>query len=309
MKKSHTLVLTLFLMILASCTSKEIVLSDWMQNLPDETRLCKLSIPATHDSGALLGGEALQTQDITISQQLEGGIRGFDIRLQADSNGKLGVYHSIQYQNITWEDNVLPDFIHFLQKHPGETLIVSVKKEDGDSQGYRDLLTASLKNPAHTAYFVQDFRGDLTLGECRGKIVFLHRTSIGSEYPGAFCTDWADNDTFDMPLQGANGTQGESSIEDIYSYKNAGSSSYKADITFANMKAAMESPKTSNKWFLSFASATALPVDGPKDFSDVVNASLIQKLQGVNQPCGIVLIDFAGSEDGKTLTRLLIENN
>ena len=57
--------------------------SAWMKGLSDEIPVCRLTIPATHDSGALLGGEALQTQDIDIREQLKVGVRGFDIRLQA----------------------------------------------------------------------------------------------------------------------------------------------------------------------------------------------------------------------------------
>ena len=120
--KRNTFILTaitLFIGILTSCSPKEkaVTLANWMQQIEGQTPICKISIPATHDSGALLGGAALQCQDITIREQLENGIRGFDIRLQAEPNKKLGVYHSVQYQNITWEDNVLPDFISFLKEN------------------------------------------------------------------------------------------------------------------------------------------------------------------------------------------------
>ena len=84
----------------AAVFSQTLNRSAWMKGLSDEIPVCQLTIPATHDSGALLGGEALQTQDITIREQLEIGVRGFDIRLQACENGKLGVYHSEQFQEI-----------------------------------------------------------------------------------------------------------------------------------------------------------------------------------------------------------------
>ena len=314
MKKS-LLTLVSFVLILVcftQCTPKEneIVLHQWMKNICGKTQLCKISIPATHDSGALLGGEALQCQDVTIKEQLNLGIRGFDIRLQAEPNKKLGVYHSIAYQNITWEDNVLPDFIEFLQQNPSETLVVSVKCENNDEEGYAQLLAESVLDAKNTPYWVKDFRPDLTLDECRGKIVLINRSKVATDnYPGALCGVWDDNATFEMKLHGADGTEGIAKIEDVYYHESASLASHKADITFDNMASAMNEPKESSKWFISFASATALPKNGPKDFSDVVHVSLIEKMKGVQKNCGIVLIDFAGDKDARTLTQLLINSN
>lgn len=314
MKKSLlTLVsLALVLVCFTQCTPKEneIVLHQWMKNICGKTQLCKITIPATHDSGALLGGAALQCQDITIKEQLNQGIRGFDIRLQAEPNNKLGVYHSVAYQNITWEDNVLPDFIEFLQQNPSETLVVSVKCENNDAEGYSKLLANSLLDEKNAPYWVKDFHAGLTLDECRGKIVLLHRNKVATDnYPGALCGVWEDNDTFEMELKGANGKQALAMIEDVYFHESAAMASHKADITFDNMKTAMNEADNSMKWFISFASATALPKNGPKDFSNVVNASLVQNMQGIQKNCGIVLIDFAGDKDAKTLIKSLIKSN
>ena len=52
-----------------------------MKLLSDTLPVCKLSIPGTHDSGAIYGGCMLKTQDAGIFSQLELGIRAFDIRL------------------------------------------------------------------------------------------------------------------------------------------------------------------------------------------------------------------------------------
>lgn len=313
MKKNLFILFSLAVILLGftNCSKEDnITLCNWMQAIKGNTPICKITIPATHDSGALLGGAALQCQDIPIREQLENGIRGFDIRLQAEPNQKLGVYHSIQYQNITWEDHVLPDFIAFLKANPSETLVVSVKCENNDGEGYAKLLATSLQDKNNTPYFVNGFRPDITLDECRGKIVFLHRSPIASEtYPGTRCIDWKDNDTFDMILRRDDGKEGLASVEDEYFHESAELAPHKAKRTFGNMTAAMNEPSQSMKWFISFASATALPKNGPKDFSDVVNAALVQNMQGVQKNCGIVLIDFAGDKDAKALTKALIDSN
>lgn len=111
-RKTLLIVLCLMAMV-TSVSAQTLNRSAWMKGLTDDVPVCRLTIPATHDSGALLGGEALQTQDISIREQLEAGVRGFDIRLQACENGKLGVYHSVQFQEIYWETDVLPAFLDF----------------------------------------------------------------------------------------------------------------------------------------------------------------------------------------------------
>ena len=75
------------------------------------------------------------------------------------------------------------------------------------------------------------------------------------------------------------------------------------------MMAAMHEEENSNKWFISFASATAFPKDGPKDFSDKVNPGLAHEIQGLYKGFGIVLIDFAGTSDGQELVKRLIGSN
>ena len=283
--------------------------SAWMKGLSDAVPVCQITLPATHDSGALLGGEALQTQDIGIREQLEVGVRGFDIRLQACENGKLGVYHSVQFQETYWETDVLPAFVDFLKKHPSEMLFVSLKKEGGDSEAYRRLLSASLNDKALAPYVLQDFKRDLTLGEARGKILFMHRDRILKEYPGAQCHGWDDNVTCWVTLKDMQGNETQVSVEDEYGYPSGKKAAYKGRITWKNMQTAMKNKGKQNRWYISFASATALPVAGPAAFSDVVNPMLAKQTQGLKQACGIVLIDFAGTPDARTLIDNLILSN
>lgn len=283
--------------------------SAWMKEVADSVRLCKMSVPATHDSGALLGGKNLQTQDISIAEQLAMGVRGFDIRLQARPDGKLGIYHSVQYQGITWDEQVWNEMESFLRKHPSETLIISLKREGGSEDAYRRLLAVSLSQKKKSAFLVKNFHAGLTLGECRGKILIVFRDSVMPRYAGVQCSGWQDNVTCDVTFRGSNGKEAVASIEDQYQYQSIGKAPYKTAVTLANMTAAMQEPVVSDKWFISFASATALPADGPALFAERVNPALTHELQGIQQGCGIVLIDFAGTADGKKLVDTLIRTN
>lgn len=310
MKRKTLLCIACLIGFVTTAFSQALNRNAWMKGLSDETPVCQLTIPATHDSGALLGGEALQTQDITIQEQLEAGVRGFDIRLQACKNGKLGVYHSVQFQEIYWETDVLPTFIEFLKKNPSEMLFVSVKKEGGDSESYHRLAAASLNAPLLAPYVLKDFKNDLTLGEARGKILFMHRDRILKEYPGAQCYGWDDNTTCRVTLKDMKGNETFVSVEDEYGYSNGKKAPYKGRITWKNMQDAQKNKGKDHLWYISFASATALPWAGPAAFSDVVNPMLVQKTQGLKQACGIVLIDYAGTPDGRTLIdNLILSNN
>lgn len=281
----------------------------WMKQLPDSIPLCHLSIPATHDSGALEGGEAFQTQNLTLEEQLELGVRGFDIRLKACDNNLLGVYHSIVFQDMYWETDVLPTFITFLEEYPSETLIIFVKKEGGINTAFANLLTQSLASPKNAPYFVTNVSNDITLGTCRGKIILIHRDNLLTDFPGAQCHGWQNNTSSLITLKDRHGNEVEASVEDHYQFPTAESAKEKSALAWSHMKQSMKADKHSHKWFFTFASATALPEDGPQAFATIVNAELAQLTQPHPATYGMVFMDFVGEMDGRTLIKKLIQAN
>lgn len=100
---------------------------DWMAQLPDETPLNKLSIPGTHDTGALYGGRICETQSWTIKEQLNAGIRFFDIRCRR-AGTVFAIHHGLCFQNIYFS-NVMDDIAEFFANSPGETILMRVKEE------------------------------------------------------------------------------------------------------------------------------------------------------------------------------------
>lgn len=280
-----------------------------MKQLPDSIPLCHLSIPATHDSGALEGGEAFQTQNLTLEEQLELGVRGFDIRLKACDNNLLGVYHSIVFQDLYWETDVLPIFINFLEEHPSETLIVFVKKESGSNTAFANLLTQSLASPQNDPYFVTQVTNGITLGTCRGKIILIHRDNLLTDFPGAQCHGWQNNTSSLITLKDKHGNEVEASVEDHYQFPTAESAKEKSALAWSHLKLSINADKHSHKWFFTFASATALPEDGPQAFATIVNAELAQLTQPHTATYGMVFMDFLGTADGRTLIQNLILTN
>ncbi|MBW5483084.1 phosphatidylinositol-specific phospholipase C [Streptomyces bambusae] len=145
---------------------------DWMAGLADGTALQRLTVPGTHDSGALYGGLYVACQNIGIAQQLGAGIRYLDVRCRV-TGGSFAIHHGSFYQNQMFGD-VLVACRTFLSAHPTETVLMRVKQEySGDSdatfravfddyldrRGWRPLFHIAPTLPA--------------LGQARGKVVLL----------------------------------------------------------------------------------------------------------------------------------------
>src|ERR1051325_466113 len=108
--------------------SKFIVHSSWMRDVRDEARVLSLSIPGTHNScsiGGVLG--FTKTQDLDLSDQLDAGIRFLDIRLSHYIDNLL-VHHDVVHRGKCYAD-VLTACSNFLERHPSETILVSIKDE------------------------------------------------------------------------------------------------------------------------------------------------------------------------------------
>ncbi|GMK59048.1 hypothetical protein CspeluHIS016_0700630 [Cutaneotrichosporon spelunceum] len=142
---------------------------DWMAALPDDRALADVCIPGTHESASLNGGFISECQTVDIKQQLEDGIRFFDIRLKL-VDGELKTYHGIQpqystlQQQVTWIED-------FLRAHPREVVVASIKQENADEEHFPGRVEETL-----TQSGLWRFDEPLpTLGQCRGRAQFFSR--------------------------------------------------------------------------------------------------------------------------------------
>lgn len=170
--------------------------SNWMGEISDQTALSALSIPGTHDSGAMyesVYGTA-KTQDLTIAEQLSSGVRYLDIRTRHFKDA-FTIHHGAVYQNQNF-DGVLNAVISFLNNNPTETVIMSVKEEHTaaeNTRSYEETFNWYInKNP--NKWLMTDHIP--TLGEARGKIVLLRRFAADQLPKGIDATAWKDNTSF-----------------------------------------------------------------------------------------------------------------
>ncbi|MGN0310096.1 MAG: phosphatidylinositol phosphodiesterase [Bacteroides sp.] len=284
--------------------------ANWMRLLADTIATCNMVLPGTHDSGAQHGGALLQTQDLDIATQLEAGVRAFDIRLR-EHKGQLGLYHSHAFQRVYWESDILPTLIGFLKQHPSEWLVVSLKREGGEAADYRRLLSQSLSQEAYTPYFLSSWTASLTLAECRGRILFLHRDEVMERYPGVRSEGWADNATCLLTLRTAQGDSTQVLLQDEYQYKSAAEAPKKQEVILSSLRQ-MHQPAHAATYRsgISFVSATAYPYATPKQFAKRLNAAVAERIAAEElTPRGILFIDFIGQPGGKQLVEQLIRSN
>lgn len=158
---------------------------DWLGKLRDDVRLSQLSMPGTHDTMSFYGGVAVQTQTLSLPNQLESGIRVLDIRCRHIGDGKFtfrfAIVHGATHQNAFFDD-VLNATADFLKRHPRETVFMRVKEEgepeNTNGRPFEMTFERYWNTQAWRDYFWRPGRRDdnpanPTLGQVRGRIVVL----------------------------------------------------------------------------------------------------------------------------------------
>lgn len=162
-------------------------LSNWQAALPDSTVLSMINLPSTHNSATQFVSLSLlsRCQGKSILEQLESGARFLDIRLElkdADFTAIHGIANCRESKSkrspLLSFDMVFNDLKTFVEHHPTETVLLSLKMDRGENGDdffptfYRDFIEAYpsiwfLKNriPA--------------LKECRGKLILMRRCDLG----------------------------------------------------------------------------------------------------------------------------------
>ncbi|MBL9013121.1 MAG: phosphatidylinositol-specific phospholipase C [Myxococcales bacterium] len=184
---------SLFVMLAACSDSAD---PGWMAAQDDTVSLAALSIPGTHDTGARFepAPGLAKTQELTLAQQLDAGVRYLDIRCRHFEDAFL-IYHGPVDQNLGY-DEVLATLADYLETHPTETVIVSVKEESLPQDNTRTFAQTfdDYLARAPDLWYLGDRIPDL--GEVRGKLVLLRRFDAPRAPLGLDASPWLDNTTF-----------------------------------------------------------------------------------------------------------------
>ena len=289
---------------LAKTTGKASLLpvsmNSWMSGLQDNISISKISIPGTHDSGArvdapVISGTA-KTQDLSIAEQLNAGVRFLDIRCRHIDNA-FTIHHGAIYQNLNFDD-VLNACYAFLNSHPSETIIMSVKEEydaSNTTRSFEQTFDSYVqKNPSKW-----DLGANIpTLAAVRGKIKLLRRFSSGTT-KGINASPWADNTTFDINNSGV-----QLKVQDYYKVTNN-------DDKWNGISSLLNEAKndTNGKLFVNFTSGYKPGIFGIPSIPTVsnnINPRLKTFFQSnTHGSFGIMPIDFVNAE----LSQLIVNTN
>ena len=188
--------------------------TDWLDLVRDETKVCKLSIPGTHDTMTGMGfyqpllkyvfNQTAISQVSTLEEQMNSGLRFFDIRpvVSTDTVAKkkiLRLTHGISELDVTFEWTI-DQLQSYLKAHPSEFFICKLQFDNGfeDQKDLYSLLSDVLHMSKYKGLFFENWRPDITVGEMRGKILWLSRYDLRLlneiyHYPIVYC-DWPDED-------------------------------------------------------------------------------------------------------------------
>ena len=115
-------------------------LMDWMSKIPDGTLLRDMSIPGSHDAATYNVSEATsfaaRSQERTLGNQFNAGIRVFDLRIRAEKGSdathpNVRLYHNFIPCDMSL-DEALKTIVGKVKEHPTECAIVILKPEGND---------------------------------------------------------------------------------------------------------------------------------------------------------------------------------
>jgi len=316
-------------------------LNCWMNNMQDATPLSALSIPGTHNSPTHYKAlPSVRCQAISPRQQLDNGVRFFDIRVQpeSESSGKLILVHAVFPISLTGQKtfaDLLTKVYAFLDDNQSETLIMSVKREGvgnmSDQQVTRILHDHYTTHPDHAKYWYTT-PGVPLLGAVRGKIVLMRRLAINdtlrSQNNGAgWALDaecWADNTSNDL--------HGDVCVQDFYEVVSSSNLEKKVGYCKDHLARAGECvaslpgitcdavhPVPPQPFFLNFLSASNFfKMDcWPERVAKFVNPRMLEWLCREFAPdgavgdggTGIVVLDWIGAGGDFDLVRCIVGMN
>ena len=164
-------------------------MKNWMKHIADDKKITAINMPGTHDSICRYTDFSFisQTQRLTVSEQLEKGVRYFDFRFKF-ADGRFLANHSITFcrkkrgfwnEIITAED-VVNDCVAFLKDNPSETILFQLKEAESNAgNDFFNLFYEKFISTQPQMWFSENRIP--TMGEARGKIILLRAVSADED--------------------------------------------------------------------------------------------------------------------------------
>ncbi len=284
----------------------------WMTTIPGNTYFSMVSTPGAHDACTygvtnVLYTTSAKCQDLTLQQQLDAGVREFDLRPQYKSSStitadNLTIYHGIASTGVLYKD-AMETLVNFIKDNPTEAISILMSKEDisiGSDRSTEMWDAIRSIHADYTAYMKPFDHSYYTMADFRGKISYVNRTGTVIDNTTNNITNWPDNGTVTdyscvVNLHNAN-------VQDKYNSNGT----TKQDAVKAMLDMSSSNTNFKNLHFNYCSSANQ-----PKTYAQSTNPVITTYLGTINGPTGYLLADFIGSSTagGKALLTAVVNQN
>lgn len=308
--------------------------NNWITPLDGNIYVSQMSIPGSHDAATgedmatFVGDLFAQTQENTLQTQWNLGVRCFDLRpaiykATFGSTNELWLWHGVTRVAVSWA-SAMNTIKANLTDHPGEFAIVLFRHEDESTIG-KDNNTTNFNTymtnwvNANKSWIV-NWRPDITIDECRGKLILVSRFNGTWEY-GCF-TGWShDAAGSTTTVKNANNSaSGTMYVQDYYnpSSHDAKFSSITKYLDIAQQFHTNDAMK--NHWMLNHISGYvgSSTSNTYRANAAAQNPKVIEYLHNRTTPgsTGILLFDYSGAAksgsytvQGDVMLQTVIDNN
>lgn len=309
--------------------------NNWITPLDGNIYVSQMSIPGSHDAATgdgaadIVGGMFSVTQEKTLQQQWDLGVRCFDLRpCLYTRKDELWIYHGACRLNMSWA-SAMNTIKANLTNHPGEFAIVLFRMEDDkilgqpsskdtDGTKFNSYMTTWVNGNKD---WIVDWRPDITIDECRGKLILISRFGGSWEY-GCF-TGWSHDaaGTTTTVRNASSSITGTMYVQDYYNPSSAESKFTSITKYFDIAQKFHIEEQYKNQWMLNHLSGYTGGIStesGYRNNAAYQNAHSIEYLHNRTTPgsTGILLFDYSGAAtssnttvQGDVMLQTVIDNN
>ena len=316
--------------------------NNWITPLDDNIYVQQLSIPGAHDAAAnstSLAGIGV-TQGLTLQEQWDLGIRAFDLRAAwHTTNDEMWLWHGITTTSLSLSaalsiireklDENQGEFAIIQLRHESETGLITPKDPDRWATELYNSFTPYLD-------YIVEWRPDLTIEDCRGKMIVLTRDDYNKRSLAGLISGWPENATGTASIATGGSSSCNYYVQDLYEYTlgdgeqkiSAFENLMNTTVQFCN---STSEGFTNKSWAMNHISgySSIFGIGGTQEYiwnAQQVALPIQQTIAGLANPgpLGMVMMDFAGMRDASgwlgiggseqptncdLLTQTIIDNN
>lgn len=182
----------------------------WMSCIPQNVFYTMLSVPGSHDAATSSATLIARTQNKTIAEQLELGVRALDLRPSATDN--LEIKHNSFGTGVSLAQ-AIKSMRSYLEKNPTEFIYATIHLEgstnDNKTKNWSNKVYALVKAAVDGGYALEALSKDAKLADYKGKIIFIYRDDLtgDNQIYNAAKVAWNDNIARTVKVRDTNGNE------------------------------------------------------------------------------------------------------